>query len=407
MEKKDIDLDDLVNFINNDKKGPSQVSNVKKVKTKKTEALDNPEASIVEQFTSEINLNSQVNEVNEENKEGEGKKKKRRRRKNKKEEGEDEEEDEENEEIRLKEEARKKNKEMFKSFFNIDTSQVTTSKFQDNSKFRVLGNWKEVDKDKGQVYNQTNIPTIQIEDQFKNGVYPENEIQNYKDQDWRCSNEEKRALERIAYYDIQKLRKAAEAQRQVRKYAQMIIKPGERLIDICDKIENMNRYLINAQGPDCGIGFPTGISINHCAAHYTPNPGDFRVLTENDVCKIDFGTQVNGLIIDTAFTVAFNSEYDDLLIAVQEATNTGIKESGIDVRLGDIGAAIQEVMESYEVIIKGKTYQVKSVKNLCGHSIEPYKIHAGKSVPIVKKQDFTKMEEGELFAIETFGSTGK
>ncbi len=245
MEKKDIDLDDLVNFINNDKKGPSQVSNVKKVKTKKTEALDNPEASIVEQFTSEINLNSQVNEVNEENKEGEGKKKKRRRRKNKKEEGEDEEEDEENEEIRLKEEARKKNKEMFKSFFNIDTSQVTTSKFQDNSKFRVLGNWKEVDKDKGQVYNQTNIPTIQIEDQFKNGVYPENEIQNYKDQDWRCSNEEKRALERIAYYDIQKLRKAAEAQRQVRKYAQMIIKPGERLIDICDKIENMNVVEMN------------------------------------------------------------------------------------------------------------------------------------------------------------------
>lgn len=50
---------------------------------------------------------------------------------------------------------------------------------------------------------------------------------------------------------------------------------------------------------------------------------------------------------------------------------------------------------------------VKSVRNLNGHSIGPYQIHAGKSVPIVKGGEQTKMEEGEFFAIETFGSTGK
>lgn len=32
--------------------------------------------------------------------------------------------------------------------------------------------------------------------------------------------------------------------------------------------------------------------------------------------------------------------YDELLKAAKDATNTGLKESGIDVRLGDIGAAI-------------------------------------------------------------------
>lgn len=41
-----------------------------------------------------------------------------------------------------------------------------------------------------------------------------------------------------------------------------------------------------------------------------------------------------------------------------------------------------------------------------GHSIGRYQIHAGKSVPIVKGGEQTKMEEGEFFAIETFGSTG-
>jgi methionyl aminopeptidase len=113
------------------------------------------------------------------------------------------------------------------------------------------------------------------------------------------------------------------------------------------------------------------------------------------------------MLVDCAFTVAFNPMYDNLLLAVKDATNTGIREAGIDVRLNEIGEAIQETMESYEVEINGKTYPVKSVKNLCGHSIGPYHIHAGKSVPIVKGGSQVKMEEGEVFAIETFGSTGK
>lgn len=63
-------------------------------------------------------------------------------------------------------------------------------------------------------------------------------------------------------------------------------------------------------------------------------------------------------------------------------------------------------MESHEVELDGKTYQVKCVRNLNGHSIAPYRIHAGKSVPIVKGGEATRMEEGEFYAIETFGSTG-
>ena len=42
-----------------------------------------------------------------------------------------------------------------------------------------------------------------------------------------------------------------------------------------------------------------------------------------------------------------------------QATETGIRTAGIDVRLCDVGAAIQEVMESYEIELEGKTYQVK------------------------------------------------
>merc|ERR1711904_644015 len=71
------------------------------------------------------------------------------------------------------------------------------------------------------------------------------------------------------------------------------------------------------------------------------------------------------------------------------------------------GAAVQEGMESHEVEIGGKTFPVKCIRNLNGHSIDPYQIHAGKSVPIVKGGEMTRMEEGEFYAIETFGSTGR
>ena len=116
---------------------------------------------------------------------------------------------------------------------------------------------------------------------------------------------------------------------------------------------------------------------------------------------------INGRIVDSAFTMTFDPVYDNLLAAVKEATNTGVREAGIDVRMSDIGAAIQEVMESYEVELGGKALPVRCIRNLNGHNIGRYNIHGGKSVPIVKGGDQTKMEEGEVFAIETFGSTGK
>ena len=47
--------------------------------------------------------------------------------------------------------------------------------------------------------------------------------------------------------------------------------------------------------------------------------------------------------------------------------------TGIDVQLCEIGAAIQEVMESYEIELDGKVYPIKSIRNLNGHSIAPYR----------------------------------
>ncbi len=260
-------------------------------------------------------------------------------------------------------------------------------------------------------YNQTEPPTIPVSQLFegKGLEYPEGEITPHplESNNYRENSDEKRARDRLQVDIYSKVRQAAEVHRQVRSYAQSFIKPGIKLADMCQMLENKNRELIQEDGLSRGIGFPTGCSLNHVAAHYTPNPGDDTVLQYDDVMKIDFGCQIDGRIIDSAWTVSFNPRYDPLLNAVKEATETGIKTAGIDVRLCDVGEAIQEVMESYEVDIDGKTYPVKCIRNLNGHSIGPYQIHAGKSVPIVKGGDTTRMEEDEMYAIETFGTTGR
>ncbi|CAE7724900.1 RPL4A [Symbiodinium microadriaticum] len=162
------------------------------------------------------------------------------------------------------------------------------------------------------------------------------------------------------------------------------------------------------------------------AAKEAAGEDEDEVLQYDDVCKLDFGVQVGGRIVDCAFTIAFNERwvllpgfvlpvlgvfkqerYDPIIEASQAGTNTGVKEAGIDARFQDIGAAIQETIESYEIELNGKTWPIKPVRNLNGHSIGPYQIHGGKSVPITKNQESSIMEEGEFYAIETFASNGK
>jgi len=252
-------------------------------------------------------------------------------------------------------------------------------------------------------------PDAPVRSLFPDGHFPVGQRLEYEQplNLWRRESEEQRQREKVQEDQYENLREAAEAHRIVRQWARSWIKPGMKMIDIADTIETSLRKTIDAEGVKRSIAFPTGLSLNNVAAHYTPNAGDTRVLKDSDVLKVDIGLQVNGWIIDSAFTMAFDPMYDPLLQTVREATNAGVKAAGIDVRLCDVGEAIEEVMTSGEVTIGKRTHQIVPIRNLMGHSLGLYTIHAGKSVPCIKGSgDQTKMEEGDIFAIETFGSTG-
>ncbi len=65
-----------------------------------------------------------------------------------------------------------------------------------------------------------------------------------------------------------------------------------------ETLERISRKLIKENKLQAGPTFPTGVSLNHCAAHYTPNAGDPTVLKYDDVMKVDFGTHINGNLSD-------------------------------------------------------------------------------------------------------------
>jgi methionyl aminopeptidase len=191
---------------------------------------------------------------------------------------------------------------------------------------------KSKKKKKGGAKVQSSPPRVPVSNLFPNNQYPEGEIVAYKNENsYRTTNEEKRYLDRMNNDFLQEYRQAAEVHRQVRQYAQKTIKPGQTLTEIAEGIEDAVRALTGHQGLEegdnlrGGMGFPCGLSINHCAAHYTPNAGNKMVLQQGDVMKVDFGAHINGRIVDSAFTMTFDPVYDPLLEAVKDATNTGIR----------------------------------------------------------------------------------
>jgi methionyl aminopeptidase len=204
--------------------------------------------------------------------------------------------------------------------------------------------------------------------------------------------------------------KSANIHKKVGNHIRDIIKPGISLNDfstiIEDKINEEIKYDCN-NPLDRGIGFPIGLSINNCVAHYTPNYKDNDIiLKETDIIKIDYGVHIKGTIIDSAFTINFDNKYDEFVNISRNLTNYAVSLCGPDVILGELGADIEEYIKSKEIIIDNKEYKLKIMGDLSGHMIRQYEIHAGVAVPNIGINYPIRMKEYEYYAIEPFITTG-
>ena len=205
--------------------------------------------------------------------------------------------------------------------------------------------------------------------------------------------------------------KGAYCHKNVGKFIRNNIKENMSLENIAKIIENKIKEEIkyNSKEPiSKGIAFPVGLSLNNCAAHYCPNYNENPIYyTENDILKIDYGVHFEGVIIDSAFTISKNPNYEEFINISRNLTNYAVSLCGPDAILGEIGTCIEEYIKSKEIEINGKVYTLKTMSDLSGHKIKPYEIHAGVAVPNISILYPLRMNEEEFYAIEPFITTGE
>jgi methionyl aminopeptidase len=171
------------------------------------------------------------------------------------------------------------------------------------------------------------------------------------------------------------------------------IKPGVSFSEIVNEIES----IITDNG--AGIAFPTNISVNHIAAHFTPPKGDGHVFHKGDVVKVDVGAHVDGYIADTAITIEVETnEYESLRKASAEALSSAISLMKPGVKLSIIGKTVEETITKYGF---------KPIDNLTGHSLNRFNLHSGMSVPSIASMSFQrKPRTDDVIAVEPFATTG-
>ncbi len=190
--------------------------------------------------------------------------------------------------------------------------------------------------------------------------------------------------------DIEPWKKAGKIAAEVLEFGRKLVKKDASILEVADKIEA--EIIRKGARP----AFPVNISLNEVAAHQTPEIGDERKF-KDELVKLDVGVGYEGAIGDTACTIDLSGKYSNLIKASEEALANAIKLSTPGTTLGEIGKAIEETI---------KSHGFEPIRNLSGHGLEINNFHAEPSIPNYDSKDDTKLEDGQIIAIEPFATDG-
>lgn len=141
------------------------------------------------------------------------------------------------------------------------------------------------------------------------------------------------------------------------------------------------------------------VSINEEVVHGIPSPK--RVLIEGDIVGLDFGVNYKGMITDSAISVIVgkprHAADQRLVRGTKRALDAGIAAVRDGVHVGDIGAAIQDVLDRERLGI---------VRDLVGHGVG-HKLHEDPNIPNYgSKQSGPILKSGMTIAIEPMATLG-
>jgi methionyl aminopeptidase len=168
-----------------------------------------------------------------------------------------------------------------------------------------------------------------------------------------------------------------------------VCKPDVPLVEVVEAVE----AYIGEQG--FNMAFPCTVSLNECAAHYTPDHNDGREFVAGDVVKIDCGAERKGALSDNAITVEVGgtNKYTDMIETARLCLEEAQTIIGPNCNLGTVGGVIESI-----AVDRG----FRTIKNLTGHSLERYNLHAGLTVPNVSMKIHKRPRIGDVLACEPF-----
>jgi len=202
--------------------------------------------------------------------------------------------------------------------------------------------------------------------------------------------------------EIEKMRRAGRVVREVLELVRTKVKPGATTLDL--------EHAAEARLTELGVkaafkgyhGFPCVLctSVNSEVVHGIPSPK--RVLKEGDIVSVDFGVVVDGYYGDAAITVPVGEKIDPktarLLEVTEKSLHAGIAAVRPGATLGDVGAAVQGVVEAEGFSV---------VRDFVGHGIGVH-MHEDPQVPnFGVRGRGMKLKAGMVIAIEPMVNAGK
>ena len=198
------------------------------------------------------------------------------------------------------------------------------------------------------------------------------------------------------------MRRSGRIVRQVLTEVSSLVKPGVNTMDL----ERAAEKLIRDSGAKPAFkgyyDYPCVLctSINDEIVHGIPN--ESRVLKAGDIVSIDVGVVLEGFYGDAAVTVPVGDEISPetrkLLDVTRESLQKAIEQMRIGNTVGDVGAAVQELVEANGFSV---------VRDFVGHGIGT-RLHEDPQVPNFGSRGHgTRLKEGMVLAIEPMVNAGK
>jgi methionyl aminopeptidase len=202
--------------------------------------------------------------------------------------------------------------------------------------------------------------------------------------------------------EIEKMRQSGRIVREVLEMLRGMVRAGISTMDL-ERAAEKKIAALGAKPAFKGYyEYPCVLctSINQEIVHGIPS--EKRILKDGDIVSIDCGVVLDGYYGDAAVTVAVGTEVKPEVKKLLEVTEAslyrGIEQARAGNNVGDVGAAVQEYVESNGFSV---------VRDFVGHGIGT-RLHEEPQVPNYgTRGQGVKLREGMVIAIEPMVNSGK